>query len=211
MQMKSFINIMQITWLISLSFYSKVFDEYSEDLVSVTQSCPTICNRLDCSPPDSSVHGIFSARILEWVAIPFSRGSFWPRDWTWVSCIAGKFFTIWATRKIPEDLEQKLMEDHEHQVATLGCSLQAVGNLWRFWSAKWPNKNVLFRRQVCCHVRTATLSILFSESLLNLFPPPVLCILAWRILWTEEPHGLQLWGCKELDVAEWLSTHVLVL
>ena len=54
---------------------------------------------MDCSPPDSSVHGILQARILEWVAIPFSRGSSQPRDQTWVSCIAGRFFTNWATRK----------------------------------------------------------------------------------------------------------------
>ena len=45
----------------------------------------------------SSVHGILQARILEWVAIPFSRGSSWPRDWTRVSCIAGRFFTIWVS------------------------------------------------------------------------------------------------------------------
>ena len=52
---------------------------------------------MDCSLPGSSVHGIFQARILEWVAISSSRGSSWPRDWTWVSRTAGKFFTIWAT------------------------------------------------------------------------------------------------------------------
>ena len=51
---------------------------------------------MDCSPPGSSVHGILQARILEWVAIPFSGGSSWPRDWTQVSCIAGLFFTTWA-------------------------------------------------------------------------------------------------------------------
>ena len=51
--------------------------------------------------PGSSVHGIPQARILEWVAIPFSRGSSQPRDWTWVSLIAGRFFTIWATREAP--------------------------------------------------------------------------------------------------------------
>ena len=50
----------------------------------------------DCSLPDSSVHGIFQARVLEWVAISFSRGSSWPRDWTQVSCILGRHFTIWA-------------------------------------------------------------------------------------------------------------------
>ena len=50
------------------------------------QSCPTLCDPMDCSPPGSSVHGILQARILEWVAIPFSRVSPRPRDWTRVSC-----------------------------------------------------------------------------------------------------------------------------
>ena len=49
-----------------------------------------------------TVHGIHQARILEWVAIPFSRGSSQPRNWTQVSCIEGRFFTIWATREIQE-------------------------------------------------------------------------------------------------------------
>ena len=52
---------------------------------------------MDCSPPGSSVHGILQARILEWVTIPFSRDSSQPRDQTHVSCIAGRFFTVWAT------------------------------------------------------------------------------------------------------------------
>ena len=54
---------------------------------------------MDCSPLGSSVYGILQARILEWVAIPFSRGSFRPRNWTRVSHIAGRFCTIWATRE----------------------------------------------------------------------------------------------------------------
>ena len=66
--------------------------------VLVTQSCPTLCDPMDYSPPGSFVHGILQARILEWVAILFSRGSSQPRDWTWVSCIWGRCFTIWATR-----------------------------------------------------------------------------------------------------------------
>ena len=53
---------------------------------------------MNCSPSDSFIHGILQARILEWVAISSSRSSSWPRDQTWVSCIAGGFFTIWATR-----------------------------------------------------------------------------------------------------------------
>ena len=59
----------------------------------VAQSCPTLCDPGDCSPPGSSVHGILQARILEWVAISFSRGSSGPRDRTPVSHIAGRFFT----------------------------------------------------------------------------------------------------------------------
>ena len=54
---------------------------------------------MDCSLPGSSVHGIFQARILEWVAISFSRGSSQLRDWTLVSCIGGRRFPIWATRE----------------------------------------------------------------------------------------------------------------
>ena len=63
----------------------------------VTQSCPTLCDPMDCSLPGFSLHGIFQARVLEWVAISFSSGSSWPRDRTQVSCIAGSHFTLWAT------------------------------------------------------------------------------------------------------------------
>ena len=55
---------------------------------------------MDCSPPGSSVHGILQARILEWVSISFSRRSSQPRDWTRVSRIVGRCFTIWATREV---------------------------------------------------------------------------------------------------------------
>ena len=65
----------------------------------VAQSCLTLCDPMDCSPPGSSVHGILQARVPEWVAISFSRGSSQPRDWTQVSCTAGRRFTVWATRE----------------------------------------------------------------------------------------------------------------
>ena len=67
--------------------------------VQLLQLCQTLCDPLDCSLPGSSVHGILQARILEWAAISFSRGSSQPRDQTWVSCIADRRFTIWATRE----------------------------------------------------------------------------------------------------------------
>ena len=65
--------------------------------VSVAQLCLTLCKHTDYSPSDSSVHGISQKRILKWVAIHFSRWSSQPRDRTYVPCIAGRFFTIWAT------------------------------------------------------------------------------------------------------------------
>ena len=58
-----------------------------------------LCNPMDCSLTGSSIYGIFQARILEWVAISFSRRSSRPRDWTQVSCISGRLFTTWGTRK----------------------------------------------------------------------------------------------------------------
>ena len=59
----------------------------------VTKSCPTLCDPMDCSPPGSSVHGIFQTRILEWVVISFSRGSSWSGNWTSIFCMGGGFFT----------------------------------------------------------------------------------------------------------------------
>ena len=66
--------------------------------VLVIQSCLTLCDPMDCNPPGSSVPGILQARKLDWAAIPFSKESFQPRDWTRVPCIASGLFTVWATR-----------------------------------------------------------------------------------------------------------------
>ena len=89
-------NWIESTKHVSLDFISsKCIESQSE----VTQSCATLCNPIVCSLPGSSVHGIFQARILEWVAISFSRRSSQLRDWTQVSRIAGRCFTLWATRE----------------------------------------------------------------------------------------------------------------
>ena len=61
-------------------------------------SC-VFCDPMDCSPPGSSVRGILQTWILEWAVLPFSKGSSWPRDWTWVSGTAGRFSIVWATRE----------------------------------------------------------------------------------------------------------------
>ena len=83
------------------------------------------------SPPGSSVHGILHARILEWVATPFSRGSSQLRDWTLVSCIAGGFFTVWATR---EDTGGERICSKGKRCARSQKSWILLGT--RFWSLK---------------------------------------------------------------------------
>ena len=76
--------------------------------VLVPQSCLTLCDPVDCSPPGSPVHGILQARTLEWVAISSSRGSSPPRDWTGVSWIAGRSFPVWITRDVTFVLNSNL-------------------------------------------------------------------------------------------------------
>ena len=85
--------------------------------VLIAQSCLTLCDHMDYNPPGSSVHGIFRARILKWVAISCSRGSFWPRDQTWVSHIAGRLSTVWATRD--DKLSLYLSQDSEIKLAPM--------------------------------------------------------------------------------------------
>ena len=86
--------------------------------VLVTQLHLTLFGPMDCSLPGSSVHGILQVRMLEWVAILFSRGSSWPMDWTRVSCTASRFFTILATREVlticnaPSHSNMMLFWDH---------------------------------------------------------------------------------------------------
>ena len=65
----------------------------------VAKSCLTLVTTWTVACPASSVHGILQARMLKWVVISFSRGSSWPRNRTWVSCMADRFFTHWVTRE----------------------------------------------------------------------------------------------------------------
>ena len=76
----------------------------------------------DHSPPGSSVHGFLQARILEWVPIPFSRESSQPRDQTWVSCIGGRCFTIWATREIHSKVSAKI------EISYYSLKIQSLGS-----------------------------------------------------------------------------------
>ena len=81
---------------------------------------------MDCSSPGSYVHGIFQARILEWVAISYSKGSSQPREWSQVSHIAGRFFTVWTTREalfiVFIDLELLFQNKEQQSMARLDDS-----------------------------------------------------------------------------------------
>ena len=89
-----------LEWVaISFSFLYKDGVPSLLSCFSSVQSCPTLCNPMNCSLPGSSVHEIFQARVLEWAAISYSTGFSQPRDQTQVSCIADSHFTVWATRE----------------------------------------------------------------------------------------------------------------
>ena len=89
------------------------------DWSEVAQSCLTLCDPMDCSPPGFSVHRIFKARVLEWVAIAFSRGSSWLRDRTLVSRIVGRRFTLWATREAQNGISALIRRDKKNDLSTL--------------------------------------------------------------------------------------------
>ena len=96
----------------------------------VAQSCLTLCYPMDCSPPGFSVHGILQAKILERVAILFSRGFSSPRDQTLVSCIAGIFFTIWTTR----EAQDTILKAHKIGYNKVECAwvLSLFNHVWLF-------------------------------------------------------------------------------
>ena len=87
--LKSFLNFYNIASVVYVLVFWPwgLWDLSSQKSMLVAQSCLTLCDPMDCSPPGSSVHGILLARILEWLVIPFSRGYSWPRDQTQTPCI----------------------------------------------------------------------------------------------------------------------------
>ena len=122
--------------------------EYSKVQSEVAQPCPTLCDPMDHSLPGSSVHGIFQANVLEWVAISFFRGSSQPRDWAWVSHIAGRGFIVWATREYPSP-PQSLLHQHRMQEDHFikSTSTHEMLDLHRSWLAggRVTRKTVLLK------------------------------------------------------------------
>ena len=110
--------------------------------VLVALSYPTLCDSMDCSCPGSSVHGILQAEVLEWVAIPFSRGSSHPRAQTQVSCIVGRFFTFWITKEALFVIYRALLKFFQYYkfygllFSNLSC-IKYYGKIWNKWKG-WP-------------------------------------------------------------------------
>ena len=115
------------------------------------QSCLTLCNPRDCSPPGSPVHGVLPARILEWVSTPSSRESSWPANWTLISCIAGRFFTHWTTWEA-----QFTCRILQLWVTWVGCCYRQAHqssppreDLWSWWywvrQLTWPGSFLLLK------------------------------------------------------------------
>ena len=96
----------------------------------------TLCDPMNCSPPDSSVHGILQARMLEWAAMPSSRGSSQLRDQTQVSHIADRFFSIWATREA--QFFCKMLYYGKIQISFVASTLFNVLSAWTIWISALP-------------------------------------------------------------------------
>ena len=145
----------------------------------VAQWFPTLCNPVDCSLPGSSIRGILQARILEGGVISFSRGSSRPRDWTQVSWIAGRCFTLWATREAPvlgrrwwHPLQSSCLENPMDG----GAWWAAVHGVAKSWA------------------QLSAFSVTFHFHALEKEMAAHSSIYAWRIPGTEEPGGLPSMG-----------------
>ena len=128
----------------------------------VTKSCLTLCNPMNCSPPGSSVHGISQARILNWVCHFLLWGSSWPRDRTWVSCLAGGFFST-------EPPGKPFRHYYPSELQGPSC-FRLLHNLKRNTKGGW--KNIL--KLAIAHITTSYPLLYFSTRQITLFSKPLL-------------------------------------
>ena len=124
------------------------------------QSCPTLCNPMDCSLPGSSVHGILQARILEWVATSFSRRSFRPRDQTLVSDRASRFFTICTTREVSRSYSVTSKASSPHPITERKCNSSEWESPnspwgWQSWEAYHHSMSVTVLLINSCSLETS--------------------------------------------------------
>ena len=156
----------------------------------VAQSCPILCKHMDHSPPGSSIHGISQVRKLKWVAISFFRGSSWPRDQIWVSCLGRWILYHWATRKA---LYPVIKTTVSACISVRQCLYLKVSSfserLLHWWAP-----------QVALAVKNPPTNAgeVRHRFLLHYF--------AWRVPWTEDPGGLQSIGSQSAG-HDWSDYH----
>jgi len=170
---------MQCHWNCTNPFHTMwVEGKLSCECVLVAQSCLTLCDPMDYSPPVSSVHGIFQARILEWVAISYSRGSSQHRDGIRVSCTSGRFFTVSATREasysydpallLPGIYSKVLIRNTHHQYYLVQGWM--VGWRWK-WSSLPHNRQ---EDKLLCYCDWPKCSLRFFHGMLQKNPNKLL-------------------------------------
>ena len=142
-------------------------------------------------PPGSSVHGIFQARMLRWVAVSFSRGSSWPRDWISIllSVSLPREATLWA-------LTSCALENNSKRL-TLGTLIY-----YREAIINFSLLCISDGKESACNAEDVGSIPGLEGSPGEGNDNPLQFILAWRIPWTEEPGGLSSWGLKESDMTE---------
>ena len=136
-------------------FFSKKHNEHCalrQSVSSVTQSCPTLCDPMDYSLPGFSIHGIFQARVPQWVAISFSRGSSQPRDRIQVSCIVGRRFTLWATREAQATQVQFLGKELRSHFKLLLAGVSSRPSPQPRWTLKGSHSAAPHLQNVCLWV-----------------------------------------------------------
>ena len=136
----------------------------------VAQSCPTLCDPMDCSPLGFSVHGIFQARIPLWVATAFSRVTSWPRDWTCISCTGRQILYKLTTREA------------QVQNPVLSFTIGRTGENYLHTAGLRKKILIVFLSKSCCE----GLNRNHSSSL------------AWKIPWTEKCGRLQSMGSQRV-------------
>ena len=142
---------------------------------SVVNSVWLLCNPVDCTPPGSSVHGIFQARTLEWVAISFPRGSSWTRYQTHISCISRQILSHWTIREALHLIVNENMDNYK------GCWASLVAQMVKHLPAMWETWVWFLGQEDPLGKEMATHS----------------STLAWKIPWMESLVGYSPWDRKE--------------
>ena len=184
---------------------------------------------MDCNLPRSSIHGLFQARVLEWVAISFSRGTSQPRNRTWVSHIVGRCFTIWTTRWI-------LNHWHTREVPILFLTgkpepSNIIKSAFIWLNVQWRLKIFILkekcRKSILFFLNWGIVASLVVQTVKNLpamqetwiqslgWEDPLekgmathSSILTWTILWTEEPGMLQFMGSQRVR-HDWVTNTLI--